>query len=145
MVHTLDPLSITASTIAIVGAIQTAAKCINELRAVCQAPLELQLLLEEVVDLKQLLDQVQKAYNPPANGETTAKPTEARSGLNQQVKRALSELEELDQLLQRHSLRTQNRKPDFGWALGRKKADALRDDLKLLRLNLTASLSAYTA
>ena len=137
----MDPLSITASTVAVIGAIKQAANCINRLRAIHQAPLELKLLLEEVADLSELLKHVQTVQNPQAYGEEITSPTKAPGGLDWQISRTSAKLSELNQLLQHHSTRTKRRTPDFGWALGRKKADALRADLKVLRLNLAASLS----
>lgn len=143
----MDPLSITAGTIAVIGALEQAAKCINKLRAIRQAPIELKLLLDEVADLWELLKHVQKAQRPPAYGDggVPSADKEQPKGLDWQITRTLAKLNELDSLLQHHSSRTNRRIPDFGWARGKQKADALRADLKLLRLNLAASLSATTS
>ena len=140
----MDPLSITAGAIAVVGAIQEAARCIERLRAIRQAPLELQLLLDEVADLSEVLRDVQTAQKPPAYGDGRAqvRPTESPTGLDWQISRTSAKLSELNCLLQHHSSRANRRTPDYGWLRGRQQANALREDLKLLRLNLAASLSA---
>ena len=142
----MDPLSITTSAIAVIGAIHQAGKCIDQLNTIRKAPRELSLLLDEVADLHELLKQVQQCQNPPAYAKDGAvRPTESPSGPDWQISRISTKLSELDHLLQRHSLRTTRRAPDFGWARGRQKANALRADLKLLRLNLAAGLSASTS
>ena len=141
----MDPLSITAGAIAVIGAIQQTARCIERLHAIRQAPLELTLLLEEVADLSELLKHVQTAQKSPAYGDGGPRPTEGPKGLDWQISRTSTKLNELDQLLQHHTSRTDRRTPDFGWVRGRRKANALREDLKLLRLNLAASLSATTS
>ena len=142
----MDPLSITASAIAVLGAVQQAGKCVQKLKAIREAPLELNLLLEEVVDLCQLLEHVKTAQKPPDYYEDEgAVPTERPKGLDWQISRTSTKLCELDQLIQHHASRAHRRKLDFGWVRGRQKANALRADLKLLRLNIAASLSATTS
>ena len=133
----MDPLSITASAIAVLGAVQQAGKCVQKLKAIREAPLELKLLLEEVVDLCQLLEHVKTAQKPPDYYEDEeargAVPTERPKGLDWQISRTSTKLSELDQLIQHHSSRAHRRKLDFGWVRGRQKANALRADLQLPR------------
>lgn len=138
----MDPLSITAGALAVIGAIQQAAECIQKLKTIHQAPAELESLLEEVVDLRELLEQVQAAQKPPEYG---ALPTEPPKGLDRPISRISTKLRELDQLLQYHSARMRRSRFDFGWVRGRQRANALRRDLKLLRMNLCTSLSATTS
>ena len=141
----MDPLSITAGAIAVIGAIQQAGQCIDRLHAIRQAPLEVSLLLDEVADLSDLLKQIRDAQKPPDYGDGRPAPKEGPKGLDWQISRTSSKLSELDQLLQHHSSRTRRRAPDFAWVRGRSKANGLREDLRLLRLNLAASLSATTS
>ncbi|KAK4693600.1 helicase SRCAP/SWR1, partial [Lecanoromycetidae sp. Uapishka_2] len=134
--------------IAVIGAIQQAAICIERLRAIRQAPEELRLLCEEVADLSELLKQVQSAQRPPAYQEKVGAPPISPTGLDHQLSRTTTKLQELDRLVTDHASRTDRRKIDrghFGWLRGRQKAYALREDLKLLRLNLAASLGATTS
>ena len=144
----MDPLSITASALTVVTALDQAYKCAQRLRAIRQAPGEIRLLLEEVADLTQLLEQVQSTQSPPAYGDGTARPNEKAKGLDWQLSRTSTKLSELDALVEDHASRTDRRRLDrghWGWIHGRRRANALRDELRDLRLNLTASLGANTS
>ena len=145
----MDPLSITASAIAVIGALQQAARCVEKLRAIRQAPEELKLLCDEVADLSELLNHVKLAQRPPAYEEKGGvTPIESPRGLDHQISRTSTKLGELDQLVVEHASRTDRWKLDrghFAWLRGRQKANALREDLKVLRLNLAASLGASTS
>ncbi|KAL8827207.1 MAG: hypothetical protein Q9191_003328 [Dirinaria sp. TL-2023a] len=138
----MDPLSITTGGLAVIGAIKQAVECIQKLKAIHQAPVEVELLLEEVVDLHELLEHVEAAQKPPEFGPL---PTESPKCLDRPISRISTKLRELDQLLQYHSARMRRSRFDFGWVRGRQRANALRRDLKLLRMNLCTSLSATTS
>ena len=137
----MDPLSIATAGIAFAGATSQLAKCVQRLRAIRQAPLEIKLLLEEVLDLSGLLDQLEPTQRQVLNGSE-----KTGAGLEWHIIRTSSKLQELDSLLQEH-----NSKParfginHLGWSKTRQRANALREDLKVLRLNLTASLGANTS
>ncbi|KAL8821908.1 MAG: hypothetical protein Q9223_000138 [Gallowayella weberi] len=143
----MDPLSVTTGVIAVVGAVEQAAKCIQKLRAIRQAPREVSLLLEEVADLREVLQQVETAQRPPEYRERAVPFDEEKpaKGLDRLIRRTSAKLEELDSLLQHHGSRTQRRTPDWSWLRGKKKADALRSDLTTLRMNITAVLSGITS
>ena len=154
----MDPLSITAAGFAFAGAINQVAKCIQRLRAIRQAPLEIQLLLEEVLDLSGLLNQLDPTQSQSFTsftGSPAEKTVSAGAGLEWQIARTSSKLQELDSLLQEHThththTHTTSKSALFGihhlgWPKGRQRANALRRDLKVLRLNLTASLGANTS
>ncbi len=144
----MDPLSITAAGLAFAGAIGQTGKCIQRLRAIRQAPLEIKLLLEEVLDLSGLLHQLEPTQNSRFDGTCAEKMVPPGEGLEWQIARTASKLGELDSLLQEHS---SDSKPTrfaihhLGWPKGRQKANALRADLKILRLNLATSLGANTS
>ena len=139
----MDPLSIATAGIAFAGATSQLAKCIQRLRAIRQAPLEIKLLLEEVLDLSGLLDQLKPTQGQNLNVNGSEK---TGAGLEWHITRTSSKLRELDSLLQEHTS-----KPvrfginHLGWSKTRQRANALREDLKVLRLNLTASLGANTS
>lgn len=91
----MDPLSITASAITVISAIRQAARCVERLRAIRQAPEELKLLLEEVADLSELLQHVQQAQKPPAyEKDGGATPIESLRGLDHQISRTSTKLQE---------------------------------------------------
>ena len=150
----MDPLSVTASAIAVIGALGQAAKCVQRLRAIRQAPAELNSLLEEVVDLRALLEQIQTDQQARTRLDGSAATSETPKGLAQlaqhHVERTSSKLQELDSLIGHHAsfTRTSRFKVDrrhLGWVRGRQKASSLCEDLKVIRLNLAASLGATTS
>ena len=148
----MDPLSITASAIAVLGAFRQAVKSAERLRAVRRAPEELKLLLKEVTDLSELLKDAQLAQRPPAYEETdafaTPIPNPSPTSLDWHISRTSTVLQDLDSLVEDHASRTDRRRLDhghWGWHQGRRKANALREELKVLRLNLAASLGANTS
>ncbi|KAL8804129.1 MAG: hypothetical protein Q9182_002762 [Xanthomendoza sp. 2 TL-2023] len=113
----MDPLSVTTGVIAVVGAVEQAAKCIQKLRVIRQAPREVNLLLEEVADLWEVLQQVETAQRPPEYCEKAVPFDEEKpaKGLDRLIRRTSAKLEELDSLLQHHGSRTQRRTPDWSW------------------------------
>jgi len=143
----MDPLSITASAITVLAAAGQAAKAIQRLRAIRKAPIELKLLLEEVTDLNDLLKQVESSSpTKKLNGNTELDLPE--DGLGWQIQRTSSKLQELDLLIQEHAPRPTRFGIDrshLGWQRGRQRANKLRDDLKVLRMNLAASVGAKTS
>ncbi|KAL8953182.1 MAG: hypothetical protein Q9222_000955 [Ikaeria aurantiellina] len=141
----MDPFSITTGVIAVVGVIEQAAKCVQRLRAIHQAPCEVNLLLDEVADLWAVLQQVETARRTPANREILFEYETPASSLDRLIARTSTKLRELDSLLQHHLSRTQRRAPDWSWLRGRQKAATLRADLTTLRLNIAAALAATTS
>lgn len=140
----MDPLSITTAGLAFAGAVSSVTKCIQRLRAIRQAPLEIKLLLEEVLDLSDLLHQLKPTQNQRFDGSGKAVP--GIEGLEWQIARTSSKLQELDSLLQEHTSKPARFGIDhLGWPKRRQRANALRGDLKVLRLNLTTSLGANTS
>ncbi|KAL9589864.1 MAG: hypothetical protein Q9203_001319 [Teloschistes exilis] len=140
----MDPLSITTGVIAIIGVVDQAAKCIQKLRAIRQAPQELRLLINEVADLWEVLRLVETAQRPPEYRESALplEEEEAAKGLDRLIARISGKLLELDSLLDHHWSHTQRRMPDFSWIRGKQRADALRADLTQLRMNISTALSA---
>ena len=69
-------------------------------------------------------------------------------GLDWQIARTSSKLQELDSLIQEHASKPARFGIDhLGWSKGRQRVNTLRGDLKVLRLrlNLAASLGANTS
>ncbi len=144
----MDPLSITAGAIAVIGALRQAAKCVQRLRAIRQAPAELKALLEEVIDLRGLLEQIQTDQHARPRLDGSAAASETPNGLARHVERTSSKLQELDSLIEHHATYTsQSRfnRGHLGWGRGRQKASILCEELKVIRLNLAASLGATTS
>ena len=142
----MDPLSITAGIIGVIGLAQQTGKAVQGLRAIRQAPAEIQSLLEEAVDFHALLQQIQADTN---HSSVVAEPSAScgQNGLDHQMRRASAKVDELSSLLESYS---KSRKVagierrHFTWQRGRRKASAIREDLKLIRMNITASLGALS-
>lgn len=145
----MDPLSIAASAITVIGALGQAAKCVQRLRAIRHAPAELKSLLEEVNDLHGLLEQIQAEQQAARTRLAgSAATSENPKGLARHVERTSSKLQELDSLIEHHTSyisRLKFNRGHLGWVLGRQKASVLCEDLKVIRLNLAASLGATTS
>ena len=144
----MDPLSITASALAVIGALSQTAKCVQRLRAIRQAPAELRALLEEVIDLRGLLEQIQTDQHARTHLDGSATTSETPNGLPRHIERTSSKLQELDSLIEHHATHTTQsafNRGHVGWVRGRQKAKILCEELKIIRLNLAASLGATTS
>ncbi|KAL9118382.1 MAG: hypothetical protein Q9187_005073 [Circinaria calcarea] len=93
-----DPLSVTASIIAVLGAIEGVTKTLAKIKNIRNAPQELLALINEVNDLKLILSDVQNYVS-----QTTGRPQVLQEPLQHMsilVNRARSRLLELDELVQ---------------------------------------------
>ena len=143
----MDPLSITTAVITICGVINQATICCQKLRALRKAPKELELLLEEVAGLKDLLHELEPIVRDAqvANRDGAWLGGPRAGGLCQHLDRAASKLRELDSLVHNCAhgeIRFGIDRGHLAWSGGRSKANALREDLCGLRLNLATSLQA---
>ena len=165
----MDPLSISCGILTFVGAIKQAQKCVKRLRAMQNAPKEIQELAEEVADLQSIIVQVQAAVAPVADriftstGNHTAglhevpQPDSSPSKEHQEAKelviRNVQRIEsKLDLLLglipeQRKasqsnlaSLRTEH----WHWFKTRSKAAKIKTELSDLKVNLLIGLGSLT-
>ncbi|CAI6330864.1 unnamed protein product [Periconia digitata] len=142
----MDPLSITASILAIVGASEQAVKGLAKLRALKDAPAELSALINEVSDLRAVLAQIcflgvqlEQASN---NGPVIA--------LRSLLDRANGQILELDQCIQHDISKPEATNPGrikvsrVSWTLHQKRVSSLRQDLRTTRLNLGTALGVIT-
>ena len=146
----MDPFSLTVGALTLVGTVRLAGKCVDKLRIIRQAPAELKHLLEEAQEVHGLLEQLQRDHDaqnsPKSDDHVPSAPV--TSGLARLLERATSKLTELDALIEHHSNQTSKRPIDhgnLGWARGQRKAVKLCDELKVLRLEIIASLGASTS
>ena len=135
----MDPLSITASIIGIVG---LADKCVTKLRVLGQASTEVILLVNEVSDLNSVLTQLivlnhqtQQLENPAAEGSQIA--------LKSLLKRAEDQLVELHQIVQKDLIKTGSKRPKanpLGWARNKDHVTQLQQSIRSTRLNLAIAV-----
>ena len=92
-----DPLSITASIIAVIGAAESIGKAFTQIRNIRNAPSEVLALINEVSDLRIILGDVERYFIRGNNGGQYSGQLQTMSRL---VDRAKEYLLELDQLIQ---------------------------------------------
>ena len=150
----MDPLSVTASTIAIVGVSVQAARCIAKLKAVKELPGEFRLLLSEVSNLHEVLSECclvnqQHGSNNGGPEKEQSKPSKKSSALLAQVQRAGSKLEELETSILakiNHATRREELKALWaGLVHGRQSLQNLRAELEDIRLALSFAIGASTS
>ena len=91
-----DPLSITASIIAVIGAAEGLSKTIAKIRNIQNAPSELLALTNEISDLRLVLGEVE-SYITQTQLQMPSEPLQTMSGLLERGKAYLSELEQIFQ------------------------------------------------
>ena len=152
----MDPLSVTASALTIIGAIDQSVKCIRKLQAIRKAPSELAQLLVEVSDLHQVLLLVaavvsnEEASSSRQNGPHASKKEEhtlrrqVSADLERHSERAALTLDDLNRIVCDYSSRIERGKSAAGgisWIQsGRRKACNLREKLRDTRLNIVTTL-----
>ena len=150
----MDPLSITASTIAIVGVSVQAARCITKLKAFRDLPGEFRLLLSEISDLHEVLSEcslVTQQHGSDSRGpkKEQSKSCKESSIILAQVLRAGSKLEELETTVLakiNHATRREEFKALWaGLVHGKQSLQKLRSELKDIRLALSFAIGASTS
>ena len=150
----MDPLSVTASTIAIVGVSVQAARCIAKLKAVKELPGEFRLLLCEVLNLHEVLSEcclVNQQHGSDSSGpeREQSKSSQKPSTLLGQVQRAGSKLEELENTILAkigHAARGGELKALWAGLLhGKQSLQKLRAELKDIRMALSFAIGASTS
>ncbi|KFA71352.1 hypothetical protein S40288_08955 [Stachybotrys chartarum IBT 40288] len=133
----MDPLSITASVIAIVGA---GDKCLTKLRTLHHAPSEILCLMNEIGDLNIVLTQIitldQQARNTGAESSL--------AGLRSLFKRAENQVLELDAIVQNGLAKYGALRNGIGWVRYKNQVTELQQSMRSTRLNLTTALGTAT-
>jgi hypothetical protein len=136
----MDPLSLTASLIAIIGLTTTAAKTMHRLIvSMRQAPDVVLALSNELSDLALVLLEVKHVE------DSSSLPQESRERLALLLSRTQLKVEEVETLASRLSEASSASLLSFTrltWREGRAKAGALQKDLRLARSNIAAILAA---
>lgn len=130
-----DPLSVTASIIAVVGAADTVTKGLRRLKAAKDAPEGLQDLIQEVVQLEMVLNFVKSAVLSPGSP-----PIE----LATLVGEAGSKLIEVQSLIEYTLTKAgvSDKVDRWQWLRKGNEVERLRDRLGTIRLNLVALTSS---
>ena len=141
-----DPLSIVASVIAVVGAIEGVSKTLAKIRTLRNAPSELQALVNEVSDLRIIVGDVEN-YTSRNTNQLQA-PHDQLKNMSILVARAKDCILELDMLIHSRLLRpgAQERKEKAikvsrrEWAQARGTIERFRQTLRDIRLNIATEM-----
>jgi hypothetical protein len=140
----MDPLSVTASAIAIATLAANTCRAFTDLRSLCkQLPGRLHALNNEVVDIQVVLHQVASIFNERACAPIPQGQQVAIPALLDQAKTKLSEVQEIVEQLYRscdHAkfVVLQAR----AWRREQPKLQELQNDIKIIKCNLNVLLGA---
>ena len=140
-----DPLSITASIIAILGAAEGVTKAITSFKHIQNAPTKLLALLNEVADLTVVLRSVQ-TFVRDQNSQNLSIPRDQLKQLSNIVDRAKDEILRLENLIE-YSLVKPNSTPESiqissqEWLKAKPKILKFQQSLRDIRLNITTHMT----
>ena len=141
-----DPLSITTSIIAVIGAAETVGKTLNRIRDMTNAPDEILALSNEISDLTVVLKHVETYATAADRAVTSPEHLEHISVL---AKRAQSRLSQLEQIMHKHlsepaAASWRSSLSRFRWACLKTKINGLRVDLRDIKLSIIVQISTVT-
>ena len=137
-----DPLSITASIIAVVGAAEGIGKTFAKIRNVRHAPGEVLALMNEVSDLKIILENVERYFVRNASRGLHIEQLQTLSALVDRAKEYMLELDQLIhyRLLKAHSTTAEFKVSRYEWAAAKHMVERFRQSLRDVRLNLVTQM-----
>ena len=137
-----DPLSVTASIIAVLGAAEGVSKTLAKIRNLRHAPEELLALINEVSDLRIILGDVQNYVRDNAGFPALQDTLQHLSVLLNRGKEKLLQLDELVQyrLTKPESVTDQIKVSRREWARAKTTIDTFRQDLRDIRLNIITQM-----
>ena len=145
----MDPLSITASLIALIGAAESIAVGINKLASLRNAPASVLALNNELSDLRLVLREVepllQKHYQALADTQSSRFPASGKSTLLISIQRAKVKLVELESIVQSRLMVRMGIRDKLAWTYEQDKIIRAKDDLRTARLNIAAALGVVTS
>ena len=145
----MDPLSIAAGIIALVGATQKVAAGLNKLASLRGAPAAVLALNNELSDLRLVLSEAEPLlikHGRVAVGTQAVTPTPtADDRLKLSIDRARDGLADLESVLQNRLMTRMGKFDRLGWLMEQEKVRKALHDLRTVRLNITAMLGVVTS
>ena len=143
-----DPLSITASIIAVVGAAEGVTKTLSKIKNMRHAPDELLALINEVSDLRIILSDIHSYI--VENTERPQIPYERLQHVTIFVNRAKEKLLQLDELIQYRltkpeSVTDQIKISRREWARAKTTIERFQQNLRDIRLNIIAQMTVVNS
>lgn len=141
----MDPLSVTASVLTIVGIAMQVSKSLAKVRAIHYAPAELSSLINEVSDLRAIISQV-ASFSNQLEEEKFKGPVVA---LKSHLDRAIDQLRALDNLTNTKLLKIRSngttRISRLAWSRLSPDVDLMRRELRSNRVNIGTALGIVTS
>lgn len=145
----MDPLSIAASIVALIGATQSVAVGLNKLASLRGVPAAILALNNELSDLRLVLSEAEPIllkHGRVAVDINGATPSPIEDGvLKLSFERAKQRLAELESVLQNRLLTRMGAMDRIGWLMEQDKVRKASEDLRTVRLNITAMLGVVTS
>ena len=137
-----DPLSITASIIAVLGAAEGVSKTLAKIKSLRQAPNEILALINEISDLRIILGEVERYVIRDTNRISLPEQLQTMSTL---IDRAKEPLLELDQLIQYRLLKASSRSAELKvsrreLAAAKHVVERFRQRMRDTRLNIVTQM-----
>lgn len=141
----MDPLSVTASIVAVVGAASSVGRTLSKLASLRGAPNTIQALNNEIEDLRLILQEIDTLLRRDIDSSGPS----LHQSLSSALQRAKDKLLELEVILEYqvmtvddHGNAAVNR---FGWARQQTTIQRIQEDLRSIRLDLIAALGLLNA
>ena len=137
-----DPLSLTASIIAVIGAVEVVAKTLKKISSIRNAPNELLALVNEISDFRIILSDVEN-HNVK---NTESVPQQQLQHMSILLNRAKDQLLQLDELVQNRLIKPNSTLANvkvsrLNWSKASGTIEEFRKRLKDVRMNLIALLA----
>ena len=141
----MDPLSVTASVLAIFGAARQVTKGLAKVRTLHHAPAELSSLINEVSDLQAILSQV-ASFSNQLEEERLRGPVVA---LKSHLSRALDQLHALNNLINAELLKVRadgtTKTNRVAWLRLKSDVELMQRELRTIRVNIGTALGVVTS
>ena len=143
-----DPLSITASIIAVIGAAEGVSKSLAKIKNIRNAPQEILGLINEVSDLRIILRDVERYVIREVNQHSHS--PEQLQTLSILIIRASDYLLELDKVIQYRLVKASSTSADFKvsrreWAVARSTIEKFRQSLRDVKLNIITQMGVMNS
>ena len=143
-----DPLSITASIIAVIGVAEGVTKTLAKIRHIRNAPQELLSLINEISDLRIIFGDVQNYLQNAQRSQSTPRRSTYQEELHHVsnlINRAKDKLLELDELIQYRFTKPESiadhvKVSPREWARAKSTIEGFRQSLRDIRLNVITQM-----
>ena len=145
----MDPLSVTVSIVALIGAAQHVAVGLNKLASLRGAPAAVLALNNELSDLRLVLSEAEplllKHGRATAASQTAISTIANDTRLKLSIEGARDKLVELESIIQNRLMTRMGAIDRLGWLKEQDKIRKALHDFRILRLNITVMLGVVTS